>query len=179
MGPENVDSAYMATGDYVLTDRCEHTVGIERKSTSDLLNSLGDGRLKAQLTRLIGAFDVPVLLIEGNFGMASDLTLRVGTRTTAWRNAAVQMALFSLQGSGIYVLQTPSADGTVDTLRVLAKRATEHCLLKYRDMEQLALSEDLKPLPKSSLLGPPVARGPRAIANRTEEDGHPKITVGR
>jgi hypothetical protein len=132
VGVDNVRIDRMPTADFVFLDHCEHVVGVERKTTSDLLHSFATGRLNAQLSRLVHEFHVPVLLIEGNFGLSGELYVRVNGATTGWRHGALQMALFKLQGAGIRVLHTPDLRGTCDTLRVLHARGlppSPKCLL--------------------------------------------------
>ncbi len=132
VGVDNIRIDRMPTADFVFLDHCEHTVGVERKTTSDLLNSFASGRLRAQLARLVREFHVPVLLIEGNFGLSEDMYVRVSGATTGWRHGALQMALFSVQGAGIRVLHSPDLRGTCDTLRVLYARGQKpnpKCLL--------------------------------------------------
>ncbi len=122
VGAEQVRIDRLRTADFVFVDVCEHTVGVERKTASDFLNSFASGRLRDQLGRLVQEFHVPVLLIEGNFGLSEDGYVRVQGAKTGWRYGAIQMALFKMQGSGIRVLHTGDLRGTADTLRVLHAR---------------------------------------------------------
>lgn len=56
----------LPTGDYLFDSWEGKRVGIERKEViSDLLNSLGSGRLADQLNRLTESFDISILLMEG------------------------------------------------------------------------------------------------------------------
>lgn len=54
----------MPVGDYGFVDIAGNCILVERKSASDLLSSITDGRLKSQITRIQVA-DAPFLLIEG------------------------------------------------------------------------------------------------------------------
>src|SRR5262245_42322387 len=107
LGPENVKQGQLPTADIVFADYCGHTVGVERKTVADLLGSVASGRLASQLTRLRDEFAVPILIVEGGYGLDGDRRIRVAGRQTGWSNGSVQAALFSLQGAGIYVLTVP------------------------------------------------------------------------
>ncbi|MFX0068221.1 MAG: ERCC4 domain-containing protein [Promethearchaeota archaeon] len=53
----------LSVGDYVLSNRC----AVERKSASDFVSSMFSGRLFDQVQRLSGAYELPLIIIEGNF----------------------------------------------------------------------------------------------------------------
>lgn len=53
----------LSVGDYVLSDRC----AIERKSASDFISSMYSGRLFDQVQRLSGVYELPIIIIEGDF----------------------------------------------------------------------------------------------------------------
>jgi len=53
----------LSVGDYVLSDRC----AVERKSASDFVSSMFSGRLFDQVQRLSGAYELPLIIIEGSF----------------------------------------------------------------------------------------------------------------
>lgn len=57
-----IEPAQLAVGDYILSDR----VAIERKSASDLVQSIISGRLFEQIERLKEAYPVAILVSEGN-----------------------------------------------------------------------------------------------------------------
>lgn len=52
----------LAVADYQLSRR----VAVERKTSSDFLSSLTDGRLFKQMEELTGAFKKPLMILEGN-----------------------------------------------------------------------------------------------------------------
>jgi Fanconi anemia group M protein len=58
----SVKEVQLDVADYIISDR----IGIERKTTQDLLNSVINQRLFDQLSRLSESYDKPVLLIEGD-----------------------------------------------------------------------------------------------------------------
>lgn len=98
-------------GDYILSDR----VAVERKTAEDFLDSLlgGDRDLFDQIGRLAGAYDRPVLILEGE-------------RLYERRNidpAAVRGALASLVADfGLSVLKTRDVDETRELLVSIATR---------------------------------------------------------
>ena len=57
-----IDFARLSVGDYIIAPE----IAIERKTISDLINSIYDGRLFIQCSDLIQFYSKPVLLIEGN-----------------------------------------------------------------------------------------------------------------
>mgnify|MGYP000397317378 CR=1 FL=1 len=58
----DVDMEQLDVGDYILSER----VGIERKTASDFLSSLVDGRLLDQTKSLAQTFERPLLILEGS-----------------------------------------------------------------------------------------------------------------
>lgn len=56
-----VEMQQLEVGDYILSER----VGIERKTVSDFLESLVDGRLLEQAKNLAETFERPLLILEG------------------------------------------------------------------------------------------------------------------
>lgn len=56
-----VEMQQLEVGDYILSER----VGIERKTVSDFLQSLIDGRLLEQAKNLAETFERPLLILEG------------------------------------------------------------------------------------------------------------------
>lgn len=53
----------LSVGDYILSNRC----AVERKSASDFVSSMFSGRLFDQVQRLSGAYELPLIIIEGSF----------------------------------------------------------------------------------------------------------------
>ncbi len=56
-----VDMQQLEVGDFILSER----VGVERKTVSDFLKSLIDGRLLEQVKNLAETFERPLLILEG------------------------------------------------------------------------------------------------------------------
>jgi ERCC4-type nuclease len=55
------------SGDYAFFSATGQSIGIERKTVSDLISSL-NGRLPNQFFNLIEDYEIPILLIEGHWG---------------------------------------------------------------------------------------------------------------
>lgn len=66
----DVEVKQLITADFILktksNDEKEHTVGIEKKTQNDFLNSIIDKRIMNQLSLLKENFSIPILLIEGS-----------------------------------------------------------------------------------------------------------------
>lgn len=118
----------LQSGDYVLSDKDAHTMGVERKRWSDLLASVRDGRLKRQLPILSRSFSHPVLLLEGGYGRSRDGKIVVDGKTTGYSYASVQgllnWARFHL---GVQVVYTPDLAGTMEWLRITHSKAMRGC----------------------------------------------------
>ena len=80
----DVDVRRLDVCDYVVSDRC----GIERKSASDFLSSLKDGRLFNQARDMAEVYEKPILILEGRMSQA--------LRRSRMRPASIYGALASL-----------------------------------------------------------------------------------
>ncbi len=97
--------------DYVVSDRC----GVERKDVSDFLGSMKDGRLFKQARAMAGAYEKPVLILEGRMARAF--------KRSRMRPASVYGALASLALEyGLSVIPTEDPDATAILLHRLAYR---------------------------------------------------------
>lgn len=97
--------------DYVVSDRC----GVERKDVSDFLGSMKDGRLFSQAEDMAGAYERPVLVLEGRMSRAF--------RRSRMRPASVYGALSSLAlDFGFSIIPTEDARSTGILLHRLAYR---------------------------------------------------------
>jgi len=63
-----VEPRMLNVGDYILSSEC----ALERKSSSDFVNSLYSGRLFDQARRLSEAYETPLFLVEGQLGNLLD-----------------------------------------------------------------------------------------------------------
>lgn len=106
----------MPVGDYRLFAYGDKTVLIERKTASDFLNSISDGRLQTQLRSLVQESAYPILLLEGQFYPSQDGMVSIDNRDTKWRYDSVMNFIMTLQLSGVYVVNTVSMQATVQAI---------------------------------------------------------------
>jgi len=99
----------LPVGDFIVSDR----TAIERKTVSDLLSSLIDGRLMPQLAQLRANYEVPVLIIEGGESLYSR-----GIHPNAVRGALASAVL----DIGIRVLPAEDESDTAGMILAMAKR---------------------------------------------------------
>jgi len=99
----------LPVGDYVVSDR----VAIERKSSSDFVQSILDGRLFEQVSKLSSSFSKPVVIIEG----VDTYTVR-NVHPNAIRGAIASIIL----DYGIPIVFTRNEEETAAYLRALARR---------------------------------------------------------
>jgi len=98
----------LPVGDYLISDR----IAIERKTASDFINSIIDGRLFQQATKLLENFSRPLIIIEGD-----DFSSRK-VHPNAIKGAILSMAV----DYGIPVLTTKDSTETAELIALLAKR---------------------------------------------------------
>ncbi len=100
------------TADYI----CSERVAVERKTDSDFVSSIMDGRLFSQLSRMKEIYEKPVLLIERN-GYQS------GIHPNSIRGALASVALdFSIP-----ILWSESFIDTANIIFQIAKREQNNC----------------------------------------------------
>ncbi len=107
----SVDSVQLPVADFVLADG---RVGVERKSASDFVSSLLDGRLMSQVRALRESFEKPLLVIEG----AEDIYSVRKVHPNAIRGALAAVAL----SFHVPIVFTTNALDTASFLSVVAKR---------------------------------------------------------
>jgi len=100
----------LSVGDYIISPEC----AIERKSTSDFINSIFSGRVFDQASRLSQAYKFPVILVEGDFNA---ITSELHKPRVAWG------ALATLSfGYGLHTFFTSGQNQTADFIYTLARR---------------------------------------------------------
>jgi len=82
---------------------------IERKTASDFLHSLADGRLFHQALKMAELSPRPMIVIQGKLYPAGD-RVQVNGRVTGWNLWSVRMAILRLQMAGIAVLEIGNRD---------------------------------------------------------------------
>ncbi|HDQ16327.1 MAG TPA: hypothetical protein ENN45_04645, partial [Bacteroidetes bacterium] len=105
----NIEPKQLDTGDYVLSSR----IGVERKNVDDFLQSLIDGNLFKQVSRLRDAYSRPILILEGE---------NLFTKRNISHNAIYGSLASISVDYGISVMNTKNAMETADLLGVIAKR---------------------------------------------------------
>jgi Fanconi anemia group M protein len=98
-------------GDFVITD----SIVIERKTVSDFLESMLDGRLFNQLIKMSSNYESPLLIVEGN--MEDLFSLR-----NVHRNAIIGMLTSIALNYRVPIIYTKDADETAEYIYVTAKR---------------------------------------------------------
>ncbi len=105
-----VERRTITPGDYVLSSNC----AVERKTVNDFVNSVYSGRVFVQVESLREAYNMPILILEGDF--EEEIAQRKNPR-------AFWGALLKIQADmGVPVLNTPTVSHTADLLFTLAKR---------------------------------------------------------
>ena len=99
----------MSAGD-ILIERNNRRMLIERKTPSDLLSSLSDGRLFQQAMRMREECPRSLILITGHLYPTREGKVKVGGFTTGWNLWSVRMALLRIQLSGVAVLEIGERD---------------------------------------------------------------------
>lgn len=92
-------------GDLLATCDDGTLLAIERKTASDLLNSIRDDRLWAQLAGIKAMTPWAYLLITGELRRGEDGNVLAEGRASGWSWAALQGALLQAQELGVHVLQ--------------------------------------------------------------------------
>jgi ERCC4-type nuclease len=135
-------------GDFLLVDPDGCMLLIERKTISDFLASLVDGRLRSQLTRMQATCDTQGLILEGSYTLDGEgfINESVGTR---WSHASLQMTLWSIQTHcpGLVVFWTNHLGATVDVIRALANRGKTKGCFKKTNLLAVTPGEDAKKVP--------------------------------
>lgn len=128
--PGQTQNIALREGDFAIPDRDNHLMGVERKTVSDILASIRDGRFVAQTTRMGDAYSIQMVLIEGIISLTGDGRIIDETGfTTGWKHASLQMALYAVQRRfpNLVILWVPSLGGTADVIRTLADRGSRGC----------------------------------------------------
>ena len=106
----NVEVKTLPIGDYIVS----HETVVERKSISDFISSIFDGRLFDQCNRLKEHFQFPIILLEGNVDEIETITENPLVFYGALSTIAVEFK--------IPIIQTPNASHTAKLLVALSSR---------------------------------------------------------
>jgi Fanconi anemia group M protein len=122
-----VDIRRLDVCDYVVSDR----VGVERKDVGDFLSSLKDGRLFSQAKDMAGAYERPILILEGQMSRA--------LKRSALKPSSVYGALSSVAlDHGLTIIPTETPEHTGVLLHRLAYReqAKEDRVIQLRSVDR-------------------------------------------
>ena len=108
--------------DLLLTTDDGTLIGVERKSVSDFLSTLGDDRLFPQLAKLRELTPWAYLALCGSLIPAAGGKTFANGIETGWNWASVQGALLTVQEMGIHVLQIASDHEYERAMTTLANR---------------------------------------------------------
>jgi len=112
----DIDPVTLEVGDYILTPE----ICVERKSVSDLIGSLNNGRLYTQATAMSRFYDRPMLLIEfderksfsfqGKYYLSKDIS---------YNDIMAKLQLLTLHFPKLRILWSPSAHATAELFHEL------------------------------------------------------------
>ncbi|MFE3845831.1 DEAD/DEAH box helicase [Thermoplasmatota archaeon] len=105
----SIESQQLAVGDYILSSR----IGVERKNVDDFLNSLINGKLFSQISKLRDAYSRPMLIIEGE-GLLTKRNIK--------HNAIFGSLVSIMIDYGIPIFTTKDDIETANILSLAAKR---------------------------------------------------------
>ena len=106
----NVEIKTLPIGDYIVS----HETVVERKSVSDFISSIFDGRLFDQCNRLKEHFQFPIILLEGNVDEIESITENPLVFYGALSTIAIDFK--------IPIIPTPNASHTAKLLVSLSSR---------------------------------------------------------
>ena len=86
------------------------TIAVERKTTSDLIASIQDGRLFAQVADMVKATKWSYVIVHDNAPVIINGCLVIGGNATAWTWPSIMGALLKAQEMGAGVIFTMSAE---------------------------------------------------------------------
>lgn len=105
----------LSCGDFWIATDDGQMLIIERKEANDLLASIADGRLFAQVHGMRAMTPWTYVIVQGALAPVADGVLADG-RLTNWRWASVQGALQSVQELGAVVTYIPNGDHAAEEL---------------------------------------------------------------
>ena len=112
-------------GDFLIATSDQKMLGIERKTSDDLLNTLKGDRLFPQVARLRELTEFAYLLVTGPL-IPSAEGKAITTRITGWDWDAVQGALLTVQELGVSVVYAKGDDDLEPAIQRLAGRRREN-----------------------------------------------------
>ena len=118
-----LDCAQVVTlphGDYQFWGYGGKCILIERKTVSDALSSLTQGRLQTQLREMLTLEDtISHLLIEGYWTCTGDFNVRWNSGVSGWKLSSFIGHLLTFQHEGVRLVYSPNLDATIYLLKSL------------------------------------------------------------
>nr|XP_025711322.1 DNA repair endonuclease XPF isoform X2 [Callorhinus ursinus] len=152
----DIEPVTLEVGDYILTpEMC-----VERKSISDLIGSLSNGRLYGQCVSMSRYYKRPVLLIEFDPGKPFSLTSRGALHQEISSNdISSKLTLLTLHFPRLRILWCPSPHATAELFEELKQNRPQPdaatAMAVTADSETLPESEKYNPGPQDFLLKMP------------------------
>ncbi|XP_076997871.1 DNA repair endonuclease XPF isoform X2 [Tamandua tetradactyla] len=167
----DIEPVTLEVGDYILTpEMC-----VERKSISDLIGSLNNGRLYSQCVAMSRYYQRPVLLIEFDPSKPFSLTARGALHQEISSNdVSSKLTLLTLHFPRLRVLWCPSPHATAELFEELKQNKPQPdaatAMAITADSETLPGSEKYNPGPQDFLLKMPGvnAKNCRSLMNHVE-----------
>ncbi|XP_070617179.1 DNA repair endonuclease XPF isoform X2 [Erythrolamprus reginae] len=167
----DIEPVTLEVGDYILTpDIC-----VERKSTSDLIGSLNNGRLYTQCVSMCRYYQRPVLLIEFDASKPFCLTPRASLyQEISSSDVISKLALLTLHFPRLRLLWCPSPHATAEVFEELKQNRPQPdataALAITADSETLPERDKYNPGPQDFLLKMPGinSKNCQAVMNRVE-----------
>jgi len=120
-----LDFSQLAVGDYIVAPE----IAVERKTISDLVSSIYDGRLYVQCSELVKHYQKPVVVIQGNLAdlvQMPDIRGRKEIRRLVDRTALAYDALATVAADfRVPIIHTPTAGQTAQLLISLASKGLQ------------------------------------------------------
>lgn len=152
----DIEPVTLEVGDYILTpEMC-----VERKSISDLIGSLNNGRLYGQCISMSRYYKRPVLLIEFDPGKPFSLTSRGALHQEISSNdVSSKLTLLTLHFPRLRILWCPSPHATAELFEELKQNKPQPdaatAMAVTADSDTLPESEKYNPGPQDFLLRMP------------------------
>lgn len=119
----HVNFAHLAVADYLIS----LDIAVERKTISDLINSIFDGRIFVQCSELIENYQKPLILLEGNLHDFINSNKTIGTTKHPDKIPIIFEALSRIIiDYGIPIIHVPSSEYSTKMLVTLAKKTKEN-----------------------------------------------------
>ncbi|XP_066432304.1 DNA repair endonuclease XPF [Eleutherodactylus coqui] len=167
----DIEPVTLEVGDYILTpDIC-----VERKSVSDLIGSLNNGRLYTQCVSMCRYYKRPILLIEFDPNKPFSLTSRSSIhQEISMNDITSKITLLTLHFPRLRILWCPSPYATAELFEELKQNRPQPdaatAMAITADSETIPESEKYNPGPQDFLLKMPGvnAKNCRAIMNHVK-----------